>query len=65
MPGSAATDAGLVAGDTLVAVDGQPATGAVIRELRKRFRRDGERILLTVRRGGDTKTVTLVLRRLV
>jgi len=64
-PGSAATDAGLVVGDTLLSVDGQPATGTVIRELRKRFRRDGEHIVLTVRRGGETKTVTLVLRRLV
>jgi C-terminal processing protease CtpA/Prc len=65
VPGSAATDAGLAVGDTLVSIDGQPANGAAIRELRKRFRRDGERIVLTVRRGGETKTVTLVLRRLV
>jgi predicted aspartyl protease len=65
VPGSAATDAGLVVGDTLVSVDGQPATGPVVRELRKRFRRDGERIVLTVRRGGEMRTVTLVLRRLV
>jgi predicted aspartyl protease len=64
-PGSAAADAGLVAGDTLVRVDGRPATAAAIRELRKRFRRDGERIVLVVRRRGNEKTVTLVLRRLV
>jgi len=64
-PGSAATDAGLVVGDTLLSVDGQPATGTVIRELRKRFRRDGARIVLTVRRGGEERTVTLVLRRLL
>ena len=65
VPGSAATDAGLAVGDTLVRVDGRPATAATIRELRKRFRRDGERIVLTIRRGGTEKTVTLVLRRLV
>lgn len=65
MPGSAGSDAGLAVGDTLLSVDGQPATGAVIRELRQRLRRDGERIVLTVRRGGENKTVTLVLRRLV
>ena len=65
VPGSAATDAGLAVGDTLVSIDGQPANGAAIRELRKRFRRDGERIVLVVRRGGETRTVTLVLRRLV
>jgi predicted aspartyl protease len=65
MPGSAGEDAGLAVGDTLLSVDGQPATSPVIRELRKRLRHDGERIVLTVRRGGETKTVTLVLRRLV
>ena len=65
VPASAATDAGLIVGDTLVSIDGQPANGAAIRELRKRLRRDGERIVLVVRRGGETRTVTLVLRRLV
>ena len=64
-PGSAATAAGLAVGDTLVGVDGRPASGPVLSELRKRFRRDGERIVLTVRRGRKTKTFTLVLRRLV
>jgi len=65
VPGSPATDAGLVVGDTLVSIDGQPANAAAIRDLRKRFRRVGERIVLAVRRGGNTRTVTLVLRRLV
>jgi hypothetical protein len=65
MPGSAGEDAGLAVGDTLLSVDGQPATSPIIRELRKRLRHEGERIVLTVRRGGETKTVTLVLRRLV
>jgi len=64
-PKSAAADAGLAVGDTLVRVDGKPATAATIRELRKRFRRDGERIVLTVRRRGQETTVTLVLRRMV
>jgi S1-C subfamily serine protease len=65
VPGAAASDAGLAVGDTLVSIDGKPATGAAIRELRKRFRRNGERIVLTVRGGGKTRTVTLVLRRVV
>ncbi len=64
-PGMAATEAGLAVGDTLVTIDGQPANAAAIRELRKRFRRDGERIVLTVRRGGEERTVTLVMRRVV
>ena len=37
VPGTAATDAGLAAGDTLVSIDGKPANAATIRELRKRF----------------------------
>ena len=65
VPGSAAADAGLVAGDTLVSIDGKPADGPALRALRKRFRRDGERIGLTVRRGGETRTVTLILKRMV
>jgi membrane-associated protease RseP (regulator of RpoE activity) len=64
-PKSAAADAGLAVGDTLVRVDGKPATAATIRELRKRFRRDGEQIVITVRRRGKEMTVTLMLRRLV
>jgi hypothetical protein len=65
VPGAAASDAGLAVGDTLVAIDGKPANGTRIRALRQRFHRDGERIVLTVRRGGKTRTVTLVLRRLI
>jgi len=65
VPGMTATEAGLAVGDTLVTIDGRPANAAAIRELRKRFRRDGERIVLTVRRGGEERTVTLVMRRVV
>jgi hypothetical protein len=64
-PGMAAMAAGLAVGDTLVTIDGQPANATAIRELRKRFRRDGERIVLEVRRGGEVRTVTLVTRRVV
>jgi predicted aspartyl protease len=65
VPGSPAMEAGLTVGDTLMTIDGQPANGPAVREMRKRFRRDGERIVLTVRRGGETRTITLVTRRLV
>jgi C-terminal processing protease CtpA/Prc len=63
VPGMAAADAGLAPGDTLVAIDGHPADAAALRELRKRFRRDGEHITLTVRRGEETKTVALLMSR--
>jgi hypothetical protein len=65
VPGMPAAAAGLAQGDTLVSIDGQPADAAAIRDLRKRFRRDGERIVLTVRRAGEVKTATLVLKRSV
>jgi len=65
VPGSPAMEAGLTVGDTLMTIDGQPANGPAVREMRKRFRRDGERIVLTVRRGGVTRTITLVTRQLV
>jgi hypothetical protein len=63
---SPAGAAGLVARDTVTAIDGRPATtSAELRELRKRLRRDGERVSLTIRHGGDAKTVVIVTRRLV
>jgi hypothetical protein len=64
-PSSPASDAGLVPGDTIVSVDDEPASPLVFRRLRMRFRREGERIVLTIRRGGETKALTLVTRRLV
>ena len=65
MPDSPASVAGLQPRDTIVAIDEQPGTAGAMRSLRKRLRREGERVTLTVRRGGDTKTVTLITRRLV
>jgi len=65
-PGSPAFEAGLMAGDTLVAVDGAPVTPKVLDGLRGiRFRRVGERVALTVRRGGEAKVIEIVTRRLL
>jgi predicted aspartyl protease len=62
MPGG---EAGLVVGDTLVAVDGKPVTPRTITELRKRFRREGETVELTVRRAGETRVVVVRARRVI
>ena len=65
VPDSPAGAAGLVARDTVTAVDGRPATATELQELRKRLKRDGERVSFTIRHGGETKTVVIVTRRLV
>jgi hypothetical protein len=65
VPDSPAGAAGVVARDTVTAIDGRPSTAAELRELRKRFKHSGERVSLTIRHGGETKTVVIVTRRLV
>jgi hypothetical protein len=64
-PGSPAAEAGLTRGDVIASVDGAPASHRLLAELRDRFRRPGERVVLIVRRGGETKRVEIVTRRLV
>jgi hypothetical protein len=65
VPDSPAGDAGIAPRDTITAIDGRAMTTAEYRELRKRLRREGERVSFTIRRGGETKTVVIVTRRLV
>jgi predicted aspartyl protease len=65
VPDSPAGDAGIAPRDTITAIDGRPATSDEYRELRKRLRREGERVSFTIRRGGETKTVVIVTRRLI
>jgi len=62
---SPAGEAGLARGDTIVTVDGHPAATVPLSDLRRRFRREGERVELGVRRGGETRIVTLTLRRMI
>jgi hypothetical protein len=62
---SPAAAAGLAPRDTVTAIDGRPATSVELRELKKRFKRAGERVTLTIRRAGQTKDVVVVTRRLV
>jgi predicted aspartyl protease len=62
--GSPAAAAGVRAGDEIVAVDGRPAAEFTLSRLHPLFRRAGEVRRLTLRRGGETVTVEVKLRRL-
>jgi hypothetical protein len=63
--GTPASEAGLQTGDAVIAVDGTRASLETLRDLRRRVRREGERVQLTVRRGGGEKTITVTTRRLI
>ncbi len=67
MPGTPAAEAGLEAGDRIVAVDGLAPARLGLHALRTRLRERpaGTRVRLEVRRGDAVRHVTLVLRDLV
>jgi hypothetical protein len=56
--------AGLKVGDTIVSVDGKPATGIPLYEMRERLRNEapGTLVTFTVKRGKETKDVVVTLR---
>jgi putative serine protease PepD len=59
--GSAAADAGLKAGDVITAVDGKAVTTAERLRAVIATHAPGDKLTLTVRRGGATKTLTATL----
>jgi PDZ domain-containing protein/aspartyl protease len=65
--GTPAAKAGLAAGDTIVAVDGDAASSIRLFDLRRRLRNDapGTEVALTVERDGKPRKVTVVLRDLI
>ncbi|HEY7977433.1 MAG TPA: aspartyl protease family protein [Rhizomicrobium sp.] len=65
--GTPADQAGLKAGDEIVSVDGKPATATPLYETRARLRNDapGTVVKFTVKRGGETKDVSVTLRDLI
>lgn len=60
---SAAWDAGLRAGETLAAINGQPASAFTIAQLSALLSQDGRELWLTVKRGVGTRSVHLTLRK--
>ncbi len=65
--GGPAAEAGLKTGDAVLAVDGRSAKDLLLPEVRKRFKTSapGTNVRLTVKSGGQTRDLTLVLRDLV
>lgn len=63
--GSPAADAGIAEGDIVAAIDGRPAGGFTREILREYLQREGATVRFTIERGGETKDVTIRLRRMV
>ncbi|HEY8948757.1 MAG TPA: PDZ domain-containing protein [Rhizomicrobium sp.] len=65
--GTPADQAGLKTGDEIVSVDGNPATSIPLPEIRARLRNDapGTVVKFTVKRGGETKDVSVTLKDLI
>jgi predicted aspartyl protease len=64
-PGTPATEAGIKGGETLLAIDGRPASEFSLEEIRRMFMYDGREYDLTLKRDAETIHVKLKLRRLV
>ncbi|MGH8428145.1 MAG: aspartyl protease family protein [Gammaproteobacteria bacterium] len=67
MTGGPAEQAGLKAGDVITAVNGKPASGLGLSDLRAMLRNDapGTRLTLSVSNGKQNHQVVLILRRLI
>ncbi len=64
-PDSPAGEAGLQVGVVVTGVDGQPATTLDPAALRLQMQQEGRVVRLSVKRGSDSRDVTLTLRRLI
>jgi hypothetical protein len=60
---SAGWEAGIHAEDTIVVVNGQPASSFTIEQLAALLSQDGRQVDLTVRRAEDTRSIRLTLRK--
>jgi serine protease Do len=63
-PGSPAEKAGIAKGDELLALDGQPVKETVDVLFRVGEKREGDAVRVTVRRGGEEKTLDLIFFRM-
>jgi hypothetical protein len=64
-PGTPASEADLREGDVVVSMDGEAAKGMDAQALRRHVQGEGRSVRIGILRGGESMTVTLVLRRLL
>jgi len=64
-PATPAAEAGIKGGETLLAIDGRPASEFSLEEIRRMFMYDGREYDLTLKRDAETIHIKLRLRRLV
>lgn len=64
-PGAPAAEAGIQAGDTIAAVDGEAAADLTLVSLRNLFRQIGHKYKILVNRNGQTIEISMQMRRLV
>jgi hypothetical protein len=62
---SAAAEAGIQKGDVVVAVNGSPVSAGMLEELKRKLRREGERMTFTLRRNGSDVKVEFITRRII
>jgi hypothetical protein len=63
--GSPAARAGIAAGDLVTAIDGRPAGSFTRDDLRGYMQREGKQVRFTIKRGSETRDVTIRLQRLI
>jgi hypothetical protein len=63
--GTPAALAGIVAGDVVTTIDGRAAGSFTREEIREYLQREGERVRFTIERGGETRDVTIRLKKMI
>jgi C-terminal processing protease CtpA/Prc len=63
--GTPADFAGIAAGDVVTTIDGRAAGSFTREDLREYLQREGEAVRFTIKRGAETKDVTIRLKRMI
>jgi predicted metalloprotease with PDZ domain len=65
IPDSPASEAGLCAGDLIVQMNGQPASQFSVDDVEQLLKKEGEKLMLYIKRGKELLQLSLILRRLI
>jgi C-terminal processing protease CtpA/Prc len=63
--GTPASLAGIAAGEVVAAIDGRAAGSFTREDLREYLQREGEPVRFTIERNGETKDITIRLKRMI